>query len=139
MSGIILLLPHTPSWRGEGQLQLYLHNYVITMPLSADAEGVQPVQTTGARHFERGQRPDYVTYAFVFLGGTIICRLQKLTLSDQAHVILQLKVSIYDLVHRLLAGPPLVGGGTPPFFHRGLSPLSAALIPFNHVVHCQLG
>jgi len=80
----------------------------------------------------------YVTYAFVFLGRIIICRLQTLTLSDQAHVTLQLKVSVSDLVQRLLAGPFVRGRGRPFFFRRGSSPLSAALIPFNHAVHCQL-
>jgi len=57
------------------------------MPVSTDAGGVEPVQITGDRHFERGPKT-YVTYAFVFLGRIIICRLQTLILSDQAHVTL---------------------------------------------------
>jgi hypothetical protein len=39
----------------------------------------------------------YVAYFFVFLGGIIICRLYRLTLSDQAWVTLQLTVSPSDL------------------------------------------
>jgi len=39
----------------------------------------------------------------------IICRLYKVSLSDQAQVTLQLTVSLFDLVSKFLAGPPLLG------------------------------
>jgi len=39
----------------------------------------------------------------------IICRLYKVTLSDQAQVTLQLTLSLFDLVLRFLAGPPFLG------------------------------
>jgi hypothetical protein len=39
-----------------------------------------------------------ITYVFVSLGAVIICRLSKLTLSDQAQVTLQLTVCLSDLV-----------------------------------------
>lgn len=52
----------------------------------------------------RGPGPNYVAYFFVFLGSTIICRLHKLTLSDQANVTLQLRVSVSGSVQRFLAG-----------------------------------
>jgi len=42
--------------------------------------------------------PDYVAYVFVFSDDIIICRLYKLTLSDQAQVTLQLRVSLSNLV-----------------------------------------
>jgi hypothetical protein len=38
-----------------------------------------------------GLRPNYVAYVFVFLGGVIICIVNKLTLSDHAQVALQVK------------------------------------------------
>jgi hypothetical protein len=46
---------------------------------------------------QRGPRPDYDAYVFVFLG-SIICRFYKLTLSNQYQVTLQLTVSVSDLV-----------------------------------------
>ena len=48
---------------------------------------------------------------------TVCCRLYNLTLSNQAHVILQLRVSPSDL-----AGPPLLGAQT--FFFLSLSPVA---------------
>ena len=42
----------------------------------------------------------------LFLGSTVACRLYKLTLSYQAQVTLQLRVSLSDLVQRFLVGPP---------------------------------
>jgi hypothetical protein len=45
-----------------------------------------------------GPGPNYVAYVFVFLGRIIMCRLYKLTLSDEAQVTLQLTVSLPDLV-----------------------------------------
>jgi hypothetical protein len=54
------------------------------------------VQITGARRSGRG--PAYVSYVFVFSGSIIVCRLYKLTLSDQAKVTLHLTVSLSDSV-----------------------------------------
>jgi hypothetical protein len=47
---------------------------------------------------EGGPGPDYVAYVFVFLGSIIVCRVYKLTLSDQAQITLPLTVSFCDLV-----------------------------------------
>ena len=58
---------------------------------------------------ERDPDPEYVTHVFVFLGSIIICRLYKLTISDQAQVTVQLRVSLSDLVSRFLAGLQLLG------------------------------
>jgi hypothetical protein len=49
-------------------------------------------------------------YAFVFLGSIIICRVYKLTLSDQAQLTLQLTVTLSDLMKKILFSPPLLGG-----------------------------
>ena len=61
----------------------------------------EPVQMTAARFSGRGSRPDYFAYVFVFLGSTIICRLYKVTLSDQTQVSLKMRDSLSDfkLVH----------------------------------------
>ena len=52
---------------------------IQAVPCRRDGGG-ELVQITGARRSGRG--PEYVAYAFVFLGSNIICRLYKLTLSD---------------------------------------------------------
>jgi hypothetical protein len=53
----------------------------------------EPVQITGTR------RPgtDYIAHVFVFLDSITTRRLYKLTLTDQAHVTLQLGVSPSDV------------------------------------------
>jgi hypothetical protein len=63
-----------------------------------------PVQITGARLAGRGPGlpeggpgSNCVAHGFIFLGSIIICRLYKLTLSDQAQVTLQLGVTLFDL------------------------------------------
>jgi hypothetical protein len=66
------------------------------------AGGGGPVQITGG---------PTMLHMFVFLSSTIICRLYKLTVSDQTQVMLQLTVGLANLVVRFLAGPPLLGGG----------------------------
>jgi amino acid transporter len=43
------------------------------------------------------------------LTSIIICRLLKLTLSEQAQISLQLRVSLSHLAYRFLAGSPLLG------------------------------
>jgi hypothetical protein len=42
--------------------------------------------------------PNCVAYVFVFLGSVVICRLYRLTPSDEAQVTLQLRASLSDLV-----------------------------------------
>jgi hypothetical protein len=44
----------------------------------------------------------------------IICRIYRSTPSDQAQLTLHLTVSLFDLVLRLLAGPPLLGSRSRP-------------------------
>jgi hypothetical protein len=46
----------------------------------------------GPSSLEWGLESGYVAYVFIFLGSIIICHLYRLTLSDQAQVILQLRV-----------------------------------------------
>ena len=67
---------------------------------------------------ERVPKPNWVAYVLMFLA-SIICRLCKLTLSDQDHVTLQLTVILSDLVSKFVASPPM------------LNPLSAALVTQN--------
>ena len=57
---------------------------------------------------EGGPGPDNFPYVYVFLCSFIICLLYKLTLSAQAKITLQLRVSLSDLVQILLTGPPLL-------------------------------
>jgi hypothetical protein len=47
---------------------------------------------------EGGPGPDHVTYVFVFVGSIITCRLYKSTISFQAQISMQLRVSRSDLV-----------------------------------------
>jgi hypothetical protein len=47
----------------------------------------------GRRKNYRGPGLNYVAHIFIFLGSTIICRLYKLSFSDQT------KVSLSDLVY----------------------------------------
>jgi hypothetical protein len=76
---------------------------------------------------EERPRPDCVAYVFDFLARIITCRVYKLTLSDQAKVAQQLRISFSELVLRLVAAPPLQGRPQHLiFFYRGPNPLSAA-------------
>jgi len=60
---------------------------------SADEWQRERVQINGARRSKIGLEDGfYCTGYFVFLGNTIICRLYKLNLSEQAQVTLQLTV-----------------------------------------------
>jgi hypothetical protein len=52
----------------------------------------------GSGSLEWGPGPDSVAYVFVFLSSNSMCWLYKVTLSDQAQVCLQLRVSLSDLV-----------------------------------------
>jgi hypothetical protein len=63
-----------------------------------EREGGSRYKLPGPGGPEGGPGPEFVAYVFVFLGSIIICRLYKLTLSDQAQVTLQLRVSRSDLM-----------------------------------------
>ena len=83
----------------------------------------------GVRRNHRGPGPNLVPYAFVYL--CTVCRLYKLTLSEQAQITLQLsqplRVSVvYTQCKNFLAGPSVVGR-VKKVLHRGPNPLSAAL------------
>jgi hypothetical protein len=68
------------------------------MLISADESGgEEPVQFNGARQSGRGPQVRQFVCVFVFLGSIIICRLYKLTSSEQAQVILYWE-SVSDLV-----------------------------------------
>jgi len=55
----------------------------------------------------------------------IICRLHKLTVTEQTQVILQVRVSVSDLVSRFLARPPFAGLQN--FFYNNRNPFLASL------------
>jgi len=124
----------------------YLKNGVITISLSdkfriwritiqCPRQRAKPVHITGIRCSRRG--PDYVAYVVVFLSSSIIYRLYELTLSAQAEVTLQLRVSLSDILQRFLADSVLLGGGgRVEFFHRGPDPLSASMQPHCFIL-CQ--
>jgi hypothetical protein len=78
---------------------------------------------------EGGPGIDCVEYVFVFLDGIIVFRLYKLALSYQAPVAVQLRVTLFDLVKRFLAGLRLGGG---------LNPLLAALLTGTEVTSLQI-
>ena len=65
-----------------------------------------------------GRGPDYVVYVFTSHDNIIICRLYKLTFSDQAQVTLQLRVGLSDLVLRFSACSPSMQGSKK-FFYPG--------------------
>ena len=56
----------------------------------------------------------------------IICRLYKLTFSEQAQVTLQVRVSVSDLVYSFVDHPSLAGIQKK-FFHQDPKPLLVAL------------
>lgn len=76
---------------------------------------------------EWGPVLDYVAYVSVFLGSISICRLHKLTLSDQTHITLQMRDSFYELMYEMFSWVAFAGG-LEKFFSPGPKPLSAALI-----------
>jgi hypothetical protein len=55
-------------------------------------EGGKPLQSTAARWSGRAPGPEYIAYVFVCFGSIDICRLGKLTSSDQIQVTLRLTV-----------------------------------------------
>ena len=57
----------------------------------------------------------------------ITCQLHKINLSEQAQITLQLRVSLYDLVLRCLAGSLLLADPKKKKFHWGPNPPSASL------------
>jgi hypothetical protein len=65
---------------------------------SVDESEVKSVQITGGPAVREGGPGPTVAYVFVFPSITIICQLYKVTLSDQAQVTLQRRVSFSDLV-----------------------------------------
>jgi hypothetical protein len=92
-------------------------------------EGRCRYRLPGPGYPEGDPGPDYFAHVFFFFSyfaSIIICRLYKLTLSDGVQVTLKPRVSLFDLVYRILAGPQLLevleGWGEKKFFHRGLEP-----------------
>ena len=71
------------------------HDMILRSP-GADERWGKLVQITGARR--PGNGPEYMAYVFVFMGSISIRRSYKSTLSDQAQVTLQLRVSNFDFV-----------------------------------------
>ena len=57
---------------------------------------------------------DLNTLHFFFSVVIIICRIYRSALSDPTQVTVQLRASLFDLVLRLLAGPPLLGSRSRP-------------------------
>jgi hypothetical protein len=67
-----------------------------TRAVSAGERERKRVKITGGRR--SGTEPNYVAHIFVFIDNTIVYKLYKLTLSDQAQVTLQLRIILFDLV-----------------------------------------
>ena len=66
-----------------------------------------------------GKGPDYMVYIFVFLVCISICRSYKSTLSDQAQVTLQLRVSHFNFGSSTLGGPSFLTRGQRKSFSPG--------------------
>jgi len=67
--------------------------------------------------------PDYVACVLLFICSVVICPLHKLTLSEQAQVTLQLKVSISGSVKIFSQSKfPWVGGGGGGFAEKNFFP-----------------
>jgi hypothetical protein len=73
---------------------------MISAEPSADDEGTGVAGSNyrglAVRKGDRG--PNLLHMFFFFLGSIIICQLYTLTLTDQAQVTLQLRVSLSDLI-----------------------------------------
>jgi hypothetical protein len=69
-------------------------------------------------------RSQTILHVFLFF---IVCRFYKLTVSEQAQVTLQVRVSVSGLVSSFLALPS-VDGDQKKCFHWDQNPLSAALL-----------
>jgi hypothetical protein len=87
-------------------------------PEGAQRSGMGPSGPKG------GPAPGEVAFVLYFsVVIVIICQQHELTVSDQAQITLQLTVSLYELSHRFLADPPLLGvaggGGGPKTFFIG--------------------
>ena len=98
-----------PLWCGQGQHSLYRSRQCwreVWREACTNYRG--PAVRKGA------QGPDYVACVFVCLGIIIICRLYKLTISNQTQITLQLRVSLSKVVQRCFVGPSLLGGPPPP-------------------------
>ena len=76
-------------------------------------------------------------YVFVYRGGRIICRLYKLTLSDQSPFIFVTDSKLYffgggcistKITHKNVSRSALAGRARKKISHRGPNPLSAALL-----------
>jgi len=87
--------------------------YLVVIILDERNRATGELQITGA--WRSGGRPGAPLRCtcFVCIGSINICPLYKLNFSDPAQVAVHLKVSLSDLVSRLLACPPLLwwGGG----------------------------
>jgi hypothetical protein len=83
------LNPVFASFKGRFDVNLPFTTWYI----SADEWRREPVQITEARQSRRGLEDGFfLQMFFVFFDSIIICRLHKLTLSEQAQVTLQLTV-----------------------------------------------
>ena len=79
---------------------------------SADKTGGRRYKLQRPDSPEGGSGPDYIAHVLVFLGSISMCRLYKLTLSDQAQVTLQLRASLRFSVKNFSRSTlPAAGGG----------------------------
>jgi len=102
----------------------------------ADERWGKPVQITGAQR--PGKGPDYMAYVFVFLGSISICRSYKSTLSDQAQLTLQLRVSHFNFGSSILAGPSLLTRGQRKKFLTGTRTCSRQPWDLPNMMQCYL-
>ena len=86
---------------------------------STDETGKKLLQITSARRSVSGPGARLHSICFFgFLGTTVVCRLYKLTPTDQAQVTLQFRLSLSDFVYIFLVGLPFWGGGA--YFFAGV-------------------
>jgi hypothetical protein len=109
--------------------------YVILISVDETGARGSRYKLPGPGSPDRGPSADYFAYVFIFLDGIIICRVHKLTLSDQAQVCLQLTVGAghlflnqYKYRIEIFSRYALAGGLEHFFFDRDPNPLCAALI-----------
>jgi hypothetical protein len=85
--------------------------YLVAIILVERNRATGELQITGAWRSGRGPGAPLRCICFVCIGSISICPLYKLNFSGPAQIAVRLKVSLFDLVSRLLACPPLLWEG----------------------------
>ena len=90
-------------------IALSLHCFV-SVPVATRGEGVSRYKLPEPGDPEGGPGPDYVAYIFIFLGDIIICKMYKLTPSEQAKGSVQLRVRLFRFNTKVFSLSALVVG-----------------------------